>query len=159
MGKGNLCPQMPAVSCSVRGVFIVISPSGTAPVVILTDGSGRQIPVFIGLSEAISIQSALNREVLPRPFTHDLFIEAFSKFGVRVGSLRIDSVSDGIYYAELVLLQDHREIRVDCRPSDGIAIALRASAPLLIDENILDGAGQTAEGLPQLVDLESFLKS
>ncbi len=149
---------MTAVACSVKGVFVVLSPAGTVPVVLLTDGSGRLLPIFIGLSEAVSIKSALNREVLPRPFTHDLFIETFLKFGIRVTALQIDAISDGVYYAQLVLSHDHQEARIDCRPSDGIALALRAEAPVYVEQEVLDNAGQEGGNLPPLVDLETFLK-
>jgi len=136
----------------------VLSPSGTVPVVLLTDASDNLLPIFIGISEAVSIKSALNREVLPRPFTHDLFIEAFSKFEIRITSLRIDSINDGVYYAELVLAKDQQEIRIDCRPSDGIALVLRADAPIFVEETVLNSAGQKGENLPPLVDLEAFLR-
>ncbi|OPY38720.1 MAG: hypothetical protein A4E35_00504 [Methanoregula sp. PtaU1.Bin051] len=149
---------MTAVVCSVKGVFVVLSPAGTVPVVLLTDGSLRLLPIFIGFSEAVSIKSALKREVLPRPFTHDLFIDTFQKFGIRITSLQIDTVSDGVYYAQLVLSHDHHEARIDCRPSDGIALALRADAPVYVEQEVLDNAGQNGDTLPPLVDLETFIK-
>lgn len=150
---------MTAVSCSVKGVYMALSPGGTVPVVLLAgESDGQVLPIFIGLSEAVSIRSALNREVLPRPFTHDLFIETFGKFDIRVLSLQIDSINDGVYYAQLVLEKDTREVCVDCRPSDGIAIALRADAPISVERAVLDNAGQLAENLPPLVDLEALVK-
>lgn len=158
LGQGDFTPQMPPVSCSVKGVFVVLSPAGTVPVVILSDGSSRLLPIFIGLSEAVSIKSALNREILPRPFTHDLFIDTFNKFDIRIQSLQIDAINDGVYYAQLVLSRDHQEIRVDCRPSDGIALALRAGAPLFVDQSVLEDAGQEGDNLPPLVDIETFLR-
>lgn len=149
---------MPAVPCSARGVFVVLNPSGTVPVVLLTDGTSRLLPIFIGLPEAVSIRSALNREVLPRPFTHDLFIEALAKFGIRISALQIDTINEGVYYAQLVLVQHHQEVRIDCRPSDGIALALRADAPISVEQEVLDSAGQEGGSLPPLMDLETFLK-
>jgi len=149
---------MTAVPCSVQGVFVALNPAGTVPVVLLSDGTTRVLPIFIGISEAFSIQNAKNREVLPRPFTHDLFIDAFQKFGIRITSLQIDAINDGIYYAQLVLFRDHQEIRIDCRPSDGIALALRAQAPITVEQDVLSAAGQERESLPPLLDLETFYK-
>jgi bifunctional DNase/RNase len=158
MGEGDVTPQMPAVPCSVKGVFAVLSPAGTVPVVILTDGTPRLLPIFVGLSEAVAIQSARNGEVLPRPFTHDLFIDTLLRFGIRVVSLQIDAVNEGVYYAQLVLCGDKQEIRIDCRPSDGIALALRAGAPISVEQDVLENAGQEGVNLPPLVDIETFLK-
>lgn len=149
---------MASVSCRLKGVFVVLSPTGTVPLVLLTDGSDRLLPIFVGFAEAISIKSAQNKEVLPRPFTHDLFLETFAKFNIRIESLQIDAIHDGVYYAQLVLSTDHREVRVDCRPSDGIALALRGEAPIYVEQEVLEDAGQEAGSLPQLVDLETFLK-
>jgi len=148
---------MTAVPCSVHGVFVALNPSGTVPIVLLSDGSPRLLPIFIGISEAVSIQNARTGELLPRPFTHDLFIDAFQKFGISIRSLQIDAINDGVYYAQLVLTRDHQEIRIDCRPSDGIALALRAAAPISVDEEVLATAGVAKESLPPLVDLDTLV--
>ena len=92
------------------------------------------LPIFIGLWEAISINSAKNKEVSARPFTHDLILDLTEKYAITMSHLSIDSVEDGVYYAHLVLLADGREDFLDCRPSDGIAVALRANAYILVDE-------------------------
>ena len=150
--------RMTTVSCSVKGVFVVVSPSGTVPVVILTAGDERVLPIFVGLWEAVSINSAITKEVLPRPFTHDLFLETFEKFGITITSLQIDAIEDGVYYAQIVLSSDNKEVRVDCRPSDGIALALRRSAPICVDESVLEGGGQNESDLPQMMDIAEFLQ-
>jgi bifunctional DNase/RNase len=149
---------MAAVTCSVKGVFVVPGPAGTVPLVLLADGTGRLLPIFIGFFEAVSIRSALDGEVPPRPFTHDLFMETFAKFNIRITSLQIDSIQDGVYYAQLILAADHREVRVDCRPSDGIALAIRGKAPIYVEQDVLDSAGQDSGSLPPLMDLGTFVK-
>jgi bifunctional DNase/RNase len=150
--------RMAPVTCFVKGVFVVVSPSGIVPVVILTGGSERVLPIFVGLWEAVSINSAKNKEVLPRPFTHDLFLETFLKFGITLNSLHIDAMQDGVYYAQLILSGDHNEVRVDCRPSDGIALALRGDAPIYVEQRVLDDAGQVESDLPPLMDISAFLQ-
>jgi len=149
---------MPPVRCEVKGVFVATNDETTVPLVLLTNGSRYSLPVFIGLWEAVSINSALNREVLARPFTHDLFLDLLNKFSITLHSLHIDSIEGGVYYAQLTLSAGSHEEHMDCRPSDGIALALRADVPIFVDENILVSAGQKAEELPPMIDLSVFLK-
>lgn len=131
----------------------------TVPVVVLTDGGDRSLPIFIGLWEAVSINSAKNKEILSRPFTHDLFLDLAAKFSITLRFLQIDSIEDGVYYAQLVLYaKQQKEEYIDCRPSDGIAIALRADVPIFVDENVLASAGQKTADLPSMEDLSTFLR-
>ncbi|MEN6444375.1 MAG: bifunctional nuclease family protein [Methanoregula sp.] len=149
---------MAQVKCEVRGVFVVSSDTATAPVVVLVDGNNRMLPIFIGLWEAVSINSAKNREVLPRPFTHDLFLDLLAKFSITLSCLKIDSIENGVYYAELVLNNNSHEEHLDCRPSDGIAVALRGQAPIFAEEAVFESAGQPFTDLPDCVDLNTFLQ-
>lgn len=150
---------MPQVRCEVKGVFVATNDETTVPLVLLTNECSRNLPIFIGLWEAVSINSARNREVLARPFTHDLFLDLLNKFSITLRSMQIDSIEEGVYYAQLVLSGDnnHEEL-IDCRPSDGIALALRADVPIFVDENVLASAGQKTEDLPPMTDLSVFLK-
>jgi bifunctional DNase/RNase len=149
---------MPQVKCEVKGVFVAMSEETTVPLVLLTNGSGHNLPIFIGLCEAVSINSAKNREVLARPFTHDLFLDLLTKFSITLHSMQIDSIEEGVYYAQLTLSADNHAEHIDCRPSDGIALALRANVPIFVDENVLVSAGQKTEDLPSMTDLSTFLK-
>jgi hypothetical protein len=149
---------MSQVKCEVKGVFVATSDETTVPLVLLTNGSGRNLPIFIGLWEAVSINSAKNREVLARPFTHDLFLDLLTKFSITLHSMQIDSIEEGIYYAQLILSADNHAEHIDCRPSDGIALALRANVPIFVDENVFVSAGQKTDDLPSMTDLSTFLK-
>jgi hypothetical protein len=135
-----------------------MSDSATVPLVVLSDGSDRVLPIFIGIWEAVSIHSAISKEVLPRPFTHDLFLDMCAKFSITLRFLQIDSIDGGVYYAQLVMKADHHEEYIDCRPSDGIALALRSDVPIFVEEAVLASAGQKNEDLPDMVDLGTFLK-
>jgi len=106
----------------------------------------------------VSINSARNREVLARPFTHDLFLDVLNKFSITLHSMQIDSIEEGVYYAQLTLSTDSHIEHIDCRPSDGIALALRADVPIFVDEEVLVSAGQKTEDLPPMTDLSTFLK-
>lgn len=149
---------MAQVRCEVRGVFVALSDAATVPLVVLSDGTERVLPIFIGIWEAVSINSAMNHELLPRPFTHDLFIDLCEKCAVTLHSLQIDSIDDGVYYAQLVLSTGREDHHLDCRPSDGIAIALRGNVPIFVEDDVLSSAGQKSEELPQVVDLATFLQ-
>ena len=150
---------MTQIRCEVKGVFVAVSEGATVPLVILTDGDGAlHLPIFIGLWEAISINSAKIKEVMPRPFTHDLFLELLDKFSISLRFLQIDSIENGVFYAQLVLSADHHEEYIDCRPSDGIALALRGEVPIFVDETVLLSAGQKIQDLPKMVDLSTFLQ-
>ena len=149
---------MPQIKCEVKGVFVAANHETTIPLVLLTDGSRHSLPIFIGLWEAVSINSARNREVLARPFTHDLFLDLLNKFSITLHSMQIDSIEGGVYYAQLTLSTGNHIELIDCRPSDGIALALRAGVPILVDEEVFITAGQRTEDLPPMTDLSTFLK-
>jgi uncharacterized protein len=149
---------MTQVRCEVKGVFMAVSDTATVPLVVLSDGTGRLLPIFIGIWEAVSINSARNREVLPRPFTHDLFLDLCGKFSISLRLLQIDSIEDGVYYAQLVFVNNKHEEYLDCRPSDGIALALRSDVPIFVEESVLASAAQKTGDLPPMVDLTSFLQ-
>jgi len=149
---------MTLVRCEVKGVFMAVTENTTIPLVVLTDGSGRNLPIFIGIWEAISINSARNHEILPRPFTHDLFLDLCGKFGIALRYLQIDSIEDGIYYAQLVLVRENREEYLDCRPSDGIALALRGEVPIFVEESVLASSAQKEDDLANIIDLGTFFQ-
>ncbi|MFA4875966.1 MAG: bifunctional nuclease family protein [Methanoregula sp.] len=149
---------MTQVRCEVKGVFVAMGTATAVPLVILCDGNNRSLPIFIGIWEAVSINSAKNREVLPRPFTHDLFLDLCGKFSITLRSLQIDSLEDGVFYAKLVFVRNNHEEYLDCRPSDGIALALRGDVPVFVDESVFAATRQETENLPAMVDLTTFLQ-
>lgn len=148
---------MTQVRCRVQGVFVAVSGGGASPAVILGVNGERSLPIYIGLWEAISINNALNKEVSPRPLTHDLIIDLFRSFGITMQSLRIDTLEDGVYYANMVLLNGDREESMDCRPSDGIAIALRCGAEIFIEDQVFSDGSVEKGDLPEMVELNSYL--
>lgn len=148
---------MTAQSCRVRGVFMSVSEMGAAPTVVLDAGGDSTIPIYVGLWEAISINNALISEMLPRPITHDLIVDLFKRFDVTLDALHIDSLEEGVFYAKLLLSQGSRTEVMDCRPSDGIAIALRYQAPIMIEDAVVASAAVKRDDLPRMVDLKEYL--
>ncbi|MDD1672941.1 MAG: bifunctional nuclease family protein [Methanomicrobiales archaeon] len=144
-------------TCNVQGVYITQTEQGNAPTVLLHVESNHFMPIYIGLWEAISITNALNHETLPRPITHDLFTDLFSRLDISMTALRIDALDDGVFFANLIIRQRDREEILDCRPSDGIAIALRLKAPILVSSDVVNKAAVEREELEKLVDIKSYL--
>ena len=128
-----------AVEMFVGG--LVLDPATQAPIVILKDESGEvTLPIWIGIPEATSIASAIKQVTMARPLTHDLFYDLLLEVGVTVQRVVITELKDSTYFAELVLVQGDRVIVLDARPSDAIAMALRATAPIYVAQSVLDHA-------------------
>ena len=133
-------------SLSVRGVRIDRM-AGT-PVVMLREDEAprRQFEIYIGAPEAAAIKTALDGESTPRPLTHELLVNVLEQLSFSLTQVVLTHVSAGTYYAELVLVADEGdETRVSARPSDAIALALRASCPIFASEGLLEMVGEVVE--------------
>lgn len=109
------------------------------PIVLLREIDGdRYLPIWIGASEATAIAYVQQGVVPPRPLTHDLLKEVIDGVDRSLVEVRITRLEDGVFYAELDLGQG---AVVSARPSDAIALALRTSSPILVDDAVLDEAG------------------
>ncbi len=115
------------------------------------------MPIYIGISEAISINSALNHEIPPRPMTHDLFVSLLTRLDSKVDDILIDELNEGVYYARISFSMDGKHFELDARPSDCIAIALRCGAPVHIRESVLSEAVISKEELQNVIPLESYI--
>ncbi len=111
------------------------------PVVMLADKAERRLlPIWIGSFEANAIAAGLREEKMERPFTHDLLHTIISNLGHEVARIVVSDLKDGTYFATVVLTQDGTTTDVDARPSDAIALAIRAAAPIFVSEEVLDKA-------------------
>tara|TARA_A100001037_G_scaffold91222_1_gene82623 strand:- start:2993 stop:3682 length:690 start_codon:yes stop_codon:yes gene_type:complete len=99
------------------------------------------LPILIGDAEAIAISVELAGKQMVRPLTHDLLKTILDRFDASVEQINIVDLKDEIFYAELILSCGGREIRIDARPSDSIALALKYDAPVFIEEEVLNVAG------------------
>lgn len=104
-------------------------------------GGTRRIPIIIGFAEAQSMECKLQNVVTPRPLTHDLMISVMSTFGISLKEVNISKIPMGVFAAELVLVGDFGERRVDSRSSDAVALAIRVGAPIYISRELLEEAG------------------
>jgi bifunctional DNase/RNase len=144
---------------NIKGVYLIEKAPGPVPIVLLEDDMRRIMPIYIGLSEAISINSALNHEIPPRPMTHDLFVALVERLGSKIESILIDELNEGVYYARISVSMDGKSFDIDARPSDSIAIALRCAAPIQIRESVLCEAVITKEELANVLPLDNYLAS
>jgi bifunctional DNase/RNase len=111
-------------------------------VVILKDPAGdRYLPIWIGAWEASAIAMRLQGLTAERPLTHDLFAASLNRLGVRIVRVVISELADETYHAQLHLERDGIEVEVDSRPSDALALAVRAEADIFADESVLEQAG------------------
>ncbi|MBI2302768.1 MAG: bifunctional nuclease family protein [Armatimonadetes bacterium] len=117
--------------------------------VLLEDEQGRLLPVWIGRCEAFSIQMRLQRDDLPpRPMTHDLVCQSVAKLGGSITRVLIDDLWQSTYYAKICVAPPNgEEFQVDCRPSDALAVAIRAGVPVLVRDDVLE-EGKVPASLP-----------
>ncbi|MGB3187148.1 MAG: bifunctional nuclease family protein [Ornithinimicrobium sp.] len=133
---------------------------GNSPIVLLREREGqRYLPIWIGAPEATAIAYAQQGVEPPRPLTHDLMVAMISELGHELEQVHITSMKDGVFYARLVFDSGQRVI--ESRPSDAIALALRASTPIWAAEDLLDAAGITMaiEDEDEVEKFKEFLDS
>jgi len=112
-----------------------------SPVLILQEKGGeRVLPIWIGPGEASAIAMQLARMKVSRPLTHDLLVSVLAGLGGSLDRVVITGVTDSTYYAELVIQRTGGVISVDARPSDSIAVALRAEARIFAEDELLEMA-------------------
>jgi len=128
----------------VVGVYPILFESGGAGFVMLLEApewKGKVLPIYIGVSEGVAIQNALNGVRTERPMTHDLIINILEALGVSVEKITIDALlNNSVYTATIVLRkgdeQKGERLFIDARPSDSVAIALRAGAPIYVASHL-----------------------
>lgn len=113
---------------------------GLAPTafVLLKDNQNRQVFIFIGRFEAVAISVALEGSSYPRPMTHDLLKSVIDRLGGTVERIVIDDIWQQTYYAKISISIGKDTVNIDARPSDAVALALRASAPIYMAESVLE---------------------
>lgn len=118
-----------------QGYAVLVKPSGHDAV----------IPIFVGQTEAQSILIGMGDIPMPRPNTHDLFLNGLSLTGCTVEKVEITEIKDGIYYSTVYLNNMSGSITLDSRPSDSLAIAVRAECPIYISEEVIEDSAVSLE--------------
>jgi len=118
---------------------LALDEESQVPVLILKDLEEKTVlPIWIGAMEAMAISLALNDVALPRPMTHDLLLNTILKLDAHVVAVNVTELSEGTYYADIEVEVEGGIRRIDSRPSDAIALALRAKAPILVAEPVIE---------------------
>lgn len=118
---------------------IVINEQSPEQVIVLREvGGKRQFPIVIGIFEAWAIDRKVKDIDVPRPMTHDLLANVIAELGGDFREVRINDFEGGTFYARLVIGQGPKEISIDCRPSDAVALAVRAGAPIFVESVVFE---------------------
>ena len=118
---------------------LIVDPIANMPVVILRDAEDKSfLPIWVGVFEANAIALQLEGVKTPRPMTHDLLKEMIATLNASVERVVITRLHENTFYAEIHLLAAERPLVVDSRPSDAIALALRTSSPVFVEEAVLE---------------------
>ena len=123
-------------------VRIKIDENRNEQVIILREKEGsRYLPMVIGMAEVNAIKLKLSGINPPRPLTHDLLLQTANQLGGTLSKVLIDKLENNTFYAQIVFARNGDEVLVDARPSDSVALALRAGSPIYCAEEVLNLAG------------------
>jgi hypothetical protein len=110
-------------------------------VILREEGAERYLPIWIGVYEAESITIALQEVEVARPLTHDLVKNIFTTLNARIIRVEVVALRDDTFYGNIVAEVDGRTLNIDARPSDALALAVRAHVPILVSQSVMDTAG------------------
>jgi bifunctional DNase/RNase len=120
---------------------------GKQPIVLLKTADGNKfLPIWIGHPEAAAILMKLQSQAPPRPMTHDLLSDMLEQLEAQIVRITVTELRENTFYAQITVQQDGREIEVDSRPSDAIALAIRAEAPIFAADRVIEESAIEFEG-------------
>lgn len=138
------------MSALVRAEIWTVAKTDQGNAVLVKPLEGdKAVPIFIGPLEAQNILLGLGEVEIPRPLTHDLLLHLLSDLETKLLRVDIHSFSEGTYYSNLILEHRGRRLEVDARPSDSLALAVRADCPIYIAVDLIDESGVSLEQLKQ----------
>jgi uncharacterized protein len=137
---------MQKIRLNILGLSVSQTQSGAYALVLSEENGDRRIPIIIGPVEAQAIAIQLEGLKPPRPLTHDLIKNIALAFNIVLLEVIIHKLEEGIFYSELLCEMNGREVKIDSRTSDAVALALRFRCPIYTTEEILNKAGIVLEG-------------
>lgn len=132
---------MSRIKLNVLGISYSQTQSGAYALVLSEENGSRRIPIIIGGFEAQAIAIQLEDLTPPRPLTHDLFLNFAKSFGIELLEVSIYRLEEGVFYSNLLCFDGDKEITIDARTSDAIALALRFKCPIFTTNDIIEKAG------------------
>ena len=131
---------------------LTMDPSSNTPIIILkAEDDNRAIPIWIGLLEATSIASAIQKIKFDRPMTHDLFKNFSELLNIRISKVEVCDLKDNTFYAKIHFRSEESSFSMDARPSDAIAMAIRFEAPIYVDDAVIEKS-KIFEGGAEILD-------
>ncbi len=120
---------------------IALDPTNNAPIVVLRDVNGKYVlPIWIGIMEASAIAAAIEGIHYSRPMTHDLFKSMLDTLGATIEKIEVVDIKDNVFYALINIEIDGVQFKIDARPSDAIAIALRTQSQIFVADHVIKDA-------------------
>ena len=133
------------VEVKIRG--LTLDPSTSMPIVVLKDvASDTVMPIWVGIFEANAIAIEIEKVAVPRPMTHDLAKNLIHYLNGQLERVVVSELKDDTFYATICLRQGSQPMVIDARPSDAIALALRADCPIYVADHVLQTAKMNTSG-------------
>jgi uncharacterized protein len=127
------------IEMTIKG--LMVDPVTNVPIVILRDRDGQKVvPIWVGIFEANAIALQIENVATPRPMTHDLLRNVIHDLNASVEKVVVCDLQESTFYALIYLQLNGESVAIDARPSDAIALALRARAPIFVEESVIDNA-------------------
>ena len=144
------------IEMSIKG--LMVDPLTNMPIVILRDQDGQRVlPIWVGIFEANAIALQMENIPTPRPMTHDLLRNVIQDLRATVEKIVVCDLQENTFYALIDLTVNGDTVAIDARPSDAIALALRARAPIFVEEHVLESA-PTIESTPERTSTQRLQK-
>jgi uncharacterized protein len=144
------------IEMTIKG--LMVDPITNMPIIILRDKEGQRVlPIWVGVFEANAIALQIENVTTPRPMTHDLLKNVIQDLRGRIEKIVVSDLKENTFYALIYLTVGGEVMAVDARPSDAIALALRARAPIFVEEKVIDHA-KTADLVPEKGQTERLQK-
>ena len=127
------------IEMTIKG--LMIDPITNMPIIILRDSDGQKVlPIWVGVFEANAIALQIENVQTPRPMTHDLLRNVIEDLSAKVERIVVCELKENTFYATIHIRSGESAVAVDARPSDAIALALRAKAPIFVEESVIQSA-------------------
>ena len=144
------------IEMTVKG--LMLDPITNMPIILLRDKDGdRVLPIWVGGFEANAIAIQMENIATPRPMTHDLLRNVIHDLKAEIRKIVVSDLKENTFYALIHLEVNGEPLAIDSRPSDAIALALRARAPIYVEDKVIDGA-KTVDLAPEKADSERLQK-
>ena len=144
------------IEMTIKG--LMVDPITNMPIVILRDKDGQRVlPIWVGIFEANAIALQIENVTTPRPMTHDLLKNVIHDLKADIQKIVVSDLKENTFYALIYLSLNGDTVAIDARPSDAIALALRARAPIFVEDSVIDHA-KTVDFAPDQADADRLHK-